>query len=544
MNKRIIFISDFFSAHVLGGAEINDDELISMLGSTDFNTIKKQSHLITLDFIKKNKNSFFIISNFTNLSYKCKKYLRNLNYIIYEHDHKYLRTRNPLNYKDFKATDKDILNYHFYKNAKAILCQSSFHKGIIEKNLGFNNIISLGGNLWSLSSLEKMREISLKDKKNCHSILLSPNDHKNTKETIRYCNTKGLLFELISDNNYFNFLEKIGSNKKLVFFPKTPETLSRIVVEARMMGCSVILNNNIGASKEDWFHLKGNDLIDYMIQKRTDIFETVLKLIGQEYKIIERPAVSILTTFHKGEEFLNNFMDNITNQSFFNSCELLIADAASPDGEREIINSYIKSNDNIKYIRIEEKLLPSPCFNMLMKEASGDYLTFAFIDDVKSIDCIKNLYEEIILNKDASLVYGDVLETSVPNQKFEKADLDGRLMEHSTFQFSKENMIKCLPGPMPLWDTQIHEECGFLDLENCNFADDWDMWLRAVDHGFKFKKINKIVGLYLLGGRSQQENIDQRTEEANIFFKYSHIFGSNYNKFAPYFNQFLRRNNG
>ena len=165
MNKRIIFISDFFSDHVLGGAEINDDELISMLGSTNFNTIKKQSHLITLDFVKKNKNSFFIISNFTNLSYQCKKYLRNLNYVIYEHDHKYLRTRNPLNYKDFKATDKDILNYHFYKNAKAILCQSSFHKGIIEKNLGFNNIISLGGNLWSLSSLEKMREISLKDKK-------------------------------------------------------------------------------------------------------------------------------------------------------------------------------------------------------------------------------------------------------------------------------------------------------------------------------------------------------------------------------------------
>ena len=67
------------------------------------------------------------------------------------------------------------------------------------------------------------------------------------------------------------------------------------------------------------------------------------------------------------------------------------------------------------------------------------------------------------------------------------------------------------------------------------------MWLRAVSYGFVFKKVNKIVGLYLEGGRSQQKNnMDQRKEEAILFFKYSRLFGYNYNKYVPYFRQFLQ----
>jgi hypothetical protein len=67
------------------------------------------------------------------------------------------------------------------------------------------------------------------------------------------------------------------------------------------------------------------------------------------------------------------------------------------------------------------------------------------------------------------------------------------------------------------------------------------MWLRAVNNGFRFKKNNEILGLYLKGGRSDAGlNIDQRKEEAEIFFKFQHIFGSNRNKYYQYFNQFRR----
>ena len=100
-------------------------------------------------------------------------------------------------------------------------------------------------------------------------------------------------------------------------------------------------------------------------------------------------------------------------------------------------------------------------------------------------------------------------------------------------------MIKCLPGPVPMWRRRMHEICGLFDTVHCNYADDWEMWLRAVRAGAKFKKVKKPLGLYLSGGRSQQNDPKQRREEALIFYKYRDIFGENFYKFKPYFDQFL-----
>ena len=72
----------------------------------------------------------------------------------------------------------------------------------------------------------------------------------------------------------------MGVHKSLVFLPETPETLSRIVVEARMMNMGVVTNKMIGAASEPWYALKGHELIDIMIQKRTDITNTVLENLG------------------------------------------------------------------------------------------------------------------------------------------------------------------------------------------------------------------------------------------------------------------------
>jgi GT2 family glycosyltransferase len=131
-----------------------------------------------------------------------------------------------------------------------------------------------------------------------------------------------------------------------------------------------------------------------------------------------------------------------------------------------------------------------------------------------------------------------VAQTSVKNQKFEENDLK-TLFEHSKYDFSKKNMVKCLPGPMPLWKRSIHEKCGFFDENKLNYADDWDMWLRSVANGCKFKKIDDIVGIYLEGGRSQQNSIKQRKEEAELFFKYGYMFGKNYDIYKSYFQQFI-----
>ncbi len=275
---KIIFIADFFANEILGGGELNNQEFIKLLKQQKQDIVQFKSQQITPEFINNNSGAYFIISNFILLSPQSLNCLKDKNYIIYEHDHKYLTHRNPSMCKNFKCSSKYIVNYDFYRNAKAVLCQSQFHSDIVEKNLKLKNIVNLGGNLWSLDSISKMREISKKDKTDKCSILDSNILHKNTAASVQYCISKGYEYELIKSNSYHSFLEALGKNKKFCFFPKTPETLSRVVVEARMMNMSVAVNSLIGAASEPWFSLKGEELIDIMINKRKEIPERVLKI--------------------------------------------------------------------------------------------------------------------------------------------------------------------------------------------------------------------------------------------------------------------------
>jgi len=280
MNK-IIFVADFFANEIAGGGELNNQELIDILRERDSHVLEVKGNRLTPEFISEcSKKVKFIVANFVMLSRESKTMLENdREYIIYEHDHKYVKSRNPANYDNFIAPKSEIINFNFYKNAKAVLCQSQFHADIVESNLKLDNIISLGGNLWSEDSLETMLSMSKVDKKPTCAIMSSTNWHKNTADAIKLCKAKQWEYDVIPTCGYMEFLLRLGESDKFVFLPKTPETLSRIAVEARMMGLSVITNNMVGATKEDWFSLKGEELIEVIKNKRIEIPNIVTELL-------------------------------------------------------------------------------------------------------------------------------------------------------------------------------------------------------------------------------------------------------------------------
>ena len=167
MNKNeIVYVSDCLLADLIGGGELNDHELCIGLNKNNFNVKKIRSYNFTLEKVDTDK--FYIISNFALLKKEVKdKIQEKCKYIIYEHDHKYLKSRNPAIYKNYKAPKSEIVNLNFYKNAKKVFCQSSFHESIIKKNVEISNIYNVSGNLWSTQSLEILS--SLGSNKRCHT---------------------------------------------------------------------------------------------------------------------------------------------------------------------------------------------------------------------------------------------------------------------------------------------------------------------------------------------------------------------------------------
>jgi len=292
--SNIVVISDFFIDETIGGGELNDHELVELMIDRGHKVYRLKSKNVTVELLNaligEDLSTNFIISNFRMLSEECKRMFYSptfkngqLKYMIYEHDHKYLKTRNPAYYEDYHAPREEIINYEFYSKAMAILCQSQFHADIVKLNLGFSNIVSLGGNLWASETLDFLEEQSTKPKQeNKYSVMESDIPHKNTAEAAAFCKYKDLDYELIPSQPPLDFLQQLGKNEKLVFFPKTPETLSRIVVEARMMGMTVVANKNIGATKEPWFKFKGKELVDIMREKRNEIPQRIIGMFNGE----------------------------------------------------------------------------------------------------------------------------------------------------------------------------------------------------------------------------------------------------------------------
>ena len=540
----IVFIADFFTEQgVSGGAEAFNDELIKSLIAEGYNIEKVNSHTLTADQIKNNK--FYIVSNFINLNNHNKALLKNTNYIILEHDHKYVSTNDPSKFINMLAPSKNIINKNFFEGAKAVFCQSKIHAEVLQKNLLINHVVNIGCNLWSDKDLKILKKYINIQKTKKNIILYSKNKNKGMNKTIQYCKKNNIEFEFIYPNKYENFIKQLATAEKVYFFPEWLESFNRVVIEARILGCKVISNNLIGATSEPWFkRLKGLELIDFIKNKKK---ETILKFVNviedrpvEFIEPIKIPKVSIICSLYKGGEYIEHFMSEVVKQTIFEKCELIILDANSPDKEYEVIEEYIKKYNNIFYERLEKVLNVQETMNLGIKKSSGEYLALWNVDDTRAYNSLEVMAKTLSVDPLVDLVYADSYQTNVKNETFANNSSHDKLYEHSTNTFSKENMIKCLPGPLPMWRKTMNESNGMFNTE-LKFAGDWEMWLRCVQNGSTFKKIPEVLGLYYYnpyGLSTMKKNTSEKLkEESSIFNKYKNIFGiKNYNMFKEYFN--------
>ena len=279
----IVFLADFYTDTIRGGAEIVNEILIEGLCERGFEVIKLETHRITRQDLVLHKDKTFIVGNFVLLEQPALEYLKGLNYIIFEHDHKYLKTRDPSKFKDYQAPSSEIVHRDFYKNAMAVFCQSKIHAKVVRQNLAINNVANLGCSLWSDKELEILRAHASAKKSNTCAIVESRNRIKGTRQSIVFCDEKKLGYKLIHSEDYNEFISQLASHESLAFFPQVLESFCRLVVEARMVGCKLYTNNNNGCTSEAWFGKhKGTDLIEFVADQREKNIDKVASVVRGE----------------------------------------------------------------------------------------------------------------------------------------------------------------------------------------------------------------------------------------------------------------------
>jgi len=228
------------------------------------------------------------------------------------------------------------------------------------------------------------------------------------------------------------------------------------------------------------------------------------------------PRISILTSIYKGEIFIKHFLQEITKQTIFNQCELILINANSPQNEEKIIKPYLKKYKNIIYKQLKQRVTIYSAWNEAIKLARGEYLTNANLDDRLEYTCYETYAKTLDKYKDIDLVYSDGYQTNIINMAFAPHPKIGTIYKP---EFSKLQLrYNCLPSFNPMWRRNLHDKFGMFN-EKFTIVGDWEFWIRIAKNDVKFTKVPGFYGLAYhnpMGLSTNSGTIDLLDKEKSI----------------------------
>lgn len=236
--------------------------------------------------------------------------------------------------------------------------------------------------------------------------------------------------------------------------------------------------------------------------------QTLYSLPADTYK------VSIISVIDNNSEFVEGYLKDITKQTVFNECEIILINNNYAHFKEKIIKNYCNQYPNIKYINLNKIFDFYALLNLGIKLSKAEYICNFNIEDRFNSKLLELYINELDQNPSIDLVYSGYYITYNANETFENNKYRW-IVEPD--EFSIKAMQKYLPGPAPLWRKSLHKKNGFFD-KNYKYAGNWHMWLKAVSNGSIFKK---IPGIHTLHYNSEKEKTDNTkiTEENNKIIK-------------------------
>jgi hypothetical protein len=260
--NTFIFVADIFVEQYRGGAELTTHAIMSNNGNIA-NIIKINCKNLTVQILEKYKDCYFVVCNFATLDDNVKLYMcKNIKYSIIEYDYKFCQYRSMEKHKtitgdncDCVESTKGKINSAFYGYAQRLWFMSEGQKNIFLsklKTIKKENCEVLSS-VFSDGDLDFMESIKDNEKNDKYLILSSDSWIKGTKQCIQYAKDNNLEYELVKNLPYHELLIKMSTSRGLIFLPLGFDTCPRIVIEAKLLGCDVITNENVQHRDEEWF---------------------------------------------------------------------------------------------------------------------------------------------------------------------------------------------------------------------------------------------------------------------------------------------------
>lgn len=373
VDAQIIFVADMFVTDYVGGAELTTEALVT---SSPFRVFKLRSKDVTMELLREGADRFWVFGNFAELNPQLiPSIIANLRYSVVEYDYKFCRARSPEKHFQITGTPCDCVNQingkmisAFFYGSMGLWWMSEAQKQryltafpfLSEKdNIVLSSVFD-PTTLGLLKALRHKQEKSGAERKDW--IVLGSNSWiKGADDAEKWCQDNDKHYEVVWNLPYSMVLEKLSQSEGFVYLPKGGDTCPRMVIEAKLLGCKMHLNESVQHKDEEWFATDDlQEIEDYLFASPGIFWSGIKKMM--EYK----PTVSGYTTTYNVVKQAYPFKQCI--QSMLQFCdEVCIVDGNSTDGTLDslILMAYPTVKGAVNEIRLIEDI---QCMVALVQE--------------------------------------------------------------------------------------------------------------------------------------------------------------------------------
>ena len=165
---------------------------------------------------------------------------------------------------------------------------------------------------------------------------------KGAQEAEQWCKDNNKEYEVLWGIPYEDVLEKLAQSEGFVYLPQGGDTCPRMVIEAKLLGCELHLNDYVENVNEIWFETDDPfDTEAYLYASRIKFWS------GIKHAIKWNPGISGYTTTLNCNKNIYPWKQSI--QSMLEFCdEVVVVDGGSDDGTWEELDAWSKEEDRVK----------------------------------------------------------------------------------------------------------------------------------------------------------------------------------------------------
>ena len=355
-NSEIVFVSDMFVDDYVGGAELTTQALID---ACPFEYDKIHAKKLNMKHLEAGFEKHWVFGNFTAVNPELiPTIVANMSYSVLEYDYKYCRYRSPekhesIEQQECKCHDETAgkMISAFLYGAKSLWWMSERQMDRYLKIFPFladreNNVLSSVFDDNFFFYLKTLREKYKEHDRKGWVVLGSASWIKGAQEAEQWCVDNGKEYEVIWDMPYKDVLEKLVCAEGFVYLPQGGDTCPRMVIEAKLLGCALHINDNVEHADEVWFDTE--DLFDteaYLYASRAKFWS------GIKHAVNWSPKLSGYTTTLNCIRHKYPWQSSI--QSMLDFCdEVVVMDGGSDDGTWEKLEEWSGSEDRLNIERV------------------------------------------------------------------------------------------------------------------------------------------------------------------------------------------------